>query len=63
MKILLKVSLSGVNFSYHAGEEVDVDEAVAKQWIEAGYAETMTATPATKAAVTNKIKAEDKDLG
>jgi len=46
MKILLKVSLSGVNFSYHAGEEVDVDNVVAKQWIEADYAEEIKiATP------------------
>jgi len=56
MKILLKVSLSGVDFSYYAGEEADVDEVVAKQWIDAGYAETITATPATKAALTNKQK-------
>ena len=60
MKILLKVSLSGVNFSYHAGEEVDVDEAVAKQWIEAGYAENITATTPV---ATKKAKIEDKDLG
>jgi len=63
MKIKLKVSLSGVDFSYYAGEEVDVDEVVAKQWIEADYAENISATPATKATITNKTKVEDKDLG
>ena len=60
MKIRLKVSLSGVNFSYHAGEEVDVDNVVAKQWIEADYAETITEPPAV---VTKKVKTEDKELG
>ena len=59
MKIRLKVSLSGVDFSYHAGEEVDVDDVVAKQWIEADYAENITATPPV---VTKKAKVEDKDL-
>jgi len=63
MKILLKVSLSGVDFSYYAGEEVDVDDAVAKQWIEADYAETITATPATTATINKKSKLEDKELG
>jgi len=61
MKIKLKVSLSGVDFSYYAGEETDVDEAVAKQWVEAGYAENITSTSATKAALTNKTKIEDKE--
>ena len=60
MKIKLKVSLSGVNFSYHAGEEVDVDNVVAKQWIEADYAENITATTPV---ATKKAKIEDKDLG
>ena len=49
MKIKLKVSLSGVDFSYHAGEEVNVDDAVARQWIETEYAEAITLTPIKKA--------------
>ena len=63
MKIKHKVSLSGVDFSYHAGEEADIDDVVAKQWIEADYAENITVTPAITAVVTKKVKTEDKDLG
>jgi len=51
MKIKLKVSLSGVDFSYYAGEEADVDVAVAKQWVEAGYAEDVSPAPLKKAKI------------
>lgn len=61
MKIKLKVSLSGVDFSYRAGEEADIDMAVAKQWIEADYAENITEPPATTPVVTKKVKTEDKE--
>ena len=39
MKIKILVSCSGDKFSYVAGQEVDADEAVAKDLIAAKYAE------------------------
>jgi hypothetical protein len=48
MKVRIKVSLSGTDFSYHAGQETDIEESVAKQWIEADYAEAITPAPSKK---------------
>lgn len=39
MKIRIKISLSGTDFSYYAGQEVEVDDIIAKDWIDADYAE------------------------
>lgn len=45
MKIKLKVSLSGLNFSYYEGQEIDMDEDIAKEWIKANYAEQIPSLP------------------
>lgn len=45
MKIKLKVSLSGLNFSYYEGQEIDMDEGIAKEWIKASYAEQISNLP------------------
>lgn len=41
MKIKISASCAGPNFSFRAGEAVDVDAATAKDLIRAGYAEVV----------------------
>jgi len=55
MKIKLKVSLSGINFSYYEGQEIDIDDAVGKQWIKANYAEQIS-------TVSNKRTKAEKEI-
>ena len=41
MKVKILVSLAGENFSYSAGEIVDLDDKVAAEWIKIGFAEPL----------------------
>jgi hypothetical protein len=35
----MKVSIAGNDFSFHPGEQVDIDDDLAKKWIEVGHCE------------------------
>lgn len=48
MNIRLKVSMAGKDFSFFVGQEVNVDDKTAKQWIEAGVAEAVKIEKANK---------------
>jgi len=41
MKVVMKLSVSTVTFSYGADEEHELPELLAKQWISAGFAEAV----------------------
>jgi hypothetical protein len=41
MKVVMKLSVSTVTFSYGAHEEHELPELLAKQWIAAGFAEAV----------------------
>lgn len=49
MIIKIKTSVAGLNFSYQAGQTVDVEEELAKDLIRAGYAEPAKAEIETAA--------------
>lgn len=55
MKIKLKVSLSGINFSYYEGQEIDIEDDIGKQWIEANYAVQIS-------TVSNKRTKSEKEI-
>ena len=42
MKVKILVSIAGADFSYRAGEVVDMESNKAKSWIEGGNAEKFT---------------------
>jgi len=48
MKVKLLTSLAGENFSHAAGEEIEMDEAEAKRFIEKGLAEPVKKTNAKR---------------
>lgn len=48
MKIKMLKSCVGFNFSYAKGQEIDVDEALAKDFIQAKYAESIKTRPKIK---------------
>lgn len=56
MKIKLKVSLSGLNFSYHEGQEIDIDDVIGKQWVEANYAEPISNVPNKRTKAEKEVK-------
>lgn len=59
MKIKLKTSLSGLDFSYKKGDEVELEDKKAKEWIEAGVAtEVKGKEPPKKAGTTTKSKTD-----
>lgn len=59
MKVKLKTSLSGLDFSYKKGDEVDLEDKKAKEWIEAGVAtEVKGKEPPKKASATSKSKTD-----
>jgi hypothetical protein len=45
----MKVSLAGLDFSYSVGQEVDIDDKTAKQWIAVDYAQQVLSTASKKA--------------
>lgn len=59
MKIKLKTSLSGIDFSYKKGDEVELEDKKAKEWIEAGVATEVKGKEAhKKASTTSKAKTD-----
>ena len=46
MKISILKSCAGVNFAYYTGETVDAETSIAKDLIDAGYAEEIKPTKA-----------------
>lgn len=59
MKVKLKTSLSGLDFSYKKGDEVELEDKKAKEWIEAGVAtEVKGKEPPKKASTTTKSKTD-----
>mgnify|MGYP001081631024 CR=1 FL=1 len=52
MKIKMLISCSGNDFSYHQGQTVETTSEIAKDLIEAGYAEEIKAA-ATKTGAKN----------
>ena len=53
MKIQVLKSCAGLDFAYYAGENADCYDAVAKDLIEAGYAEEVKPTKTKACAKTN----------
>lgn len=41
MKVKIKTSLAGLDFSYVEGDEPDLPDAIAQQWVSAGVAELL----------------------
>lgn len=39
MKVKIKRSIAGTEFSYYPGQEIDIDEDLARKWQESGIAE------------------------
>ncbi|SCY25386.1 hypothetical protein [Alkaliphilus peptidifermentans] len=58
MKVRINTSLSGLNFSYKKGEEVDMEERKAKEWIKAGVAVEVKVQEATKKTANNASKSK-----
>ena len=50
MKVKLLVSMAGPNVSLNAGDEIDVDDATAKRFIERKSAESIASRPAKETA-------------
>lgn len=48
MKIKVLTSVSGINFSYSASDIVEVDDSLAKDFIDGGIAEEVKEPPITK---------------
>lgn len=48
MKVRINTSLSGLNFSYKKGDEVELEDKRAKQWIKAGVASEVKPQGTTK---------------
>ena len=59
MKITAKVSFSGRDFSAISGQVLDLPEAIAKDLVQAGYAEAESAK--TQKAEATKAEANDED--
>lgn len=51
MKVKINTSLSGLNFSYKKGDEVEIEDKRAKEWIRAGVATEIKAQGTTKKQV------------
>ena len=60
MKITAKVSFSGLNFSAISGQVLDLPEEIAKDLIQAGYAEAESAKTQKAEAIKAEAKDEDK---
>ena len=58
MTVKLKTSLSGLDFSYKKGEEVELEDKKAKEWIEAGVATEVKVKEPPKKASTTKPKTD-----
>ena len=50
MKVKLLVSMAGPDMSHNAGDEIDVDDATAKRYIERIIAEPISSKPAKETA-------------
>ena len=50
MKVKLLVSMAGPTAAHHAGDEIDVDDATAKRFIERNIAEPVASKPAKETA-------------
>lgn len=60
MKVKINTSLSGLNFSYKKGDEVEIEGKRAKQWIKAGVAMEIKPQGNTKKTnITTKSKNSD----
>ena len=59
MKVKLLVSMAGPDVSYNAGDEIDVDDAAAKRFIERNVAEPIASEPA-KETIEKKSPRESK---
>ena len=56
MLVEIQVSMAGVSFSYHSGQQVDLPDLEAKQLIEAGYATPVKQIKVEKAATRSTAK-------
>ena len=56
MKIKMLTSMAGTNFSYNRGDEIEIADAVAQRYIDAGIAEPVRSEPVERA--TRKPKVE-----
>lgn len=45
MKVRMNVSIAGVNFSYHPGQEVELPDEMAEKWAAAGHCEPIGERP------------------
>lgn len=59
VKIKLLTSIAGDNYSHQAGEEISVDSAEAKRFLESGQAEPV-ATRAAKSAEKRVVKKSEE---
>ena len=50
MKVKLLVSMAGPTIAHNAGDEIDVDDATAKRFIERNIAESLASRPAKETA-------------
>ena len=50
MKVKLLVSMAGPDVSHNAGDEIDVDDATAKRFIERNIVEPILSKPAKQSA-------------
>lgn len=56
MKVKINTSLSGLNFSYKKGDEVELEDKRAKEWIKAGVATEIKSQINKKVDTTPKSK-------
>lgn len=56
MKVKIKTSLSGLDFSYKKGEAVELEDKKAKEWIAAGVATEVKRKEPPKKVGTTKPK-------
>ena len=61
MKVKLLVSMAGPDVSHNAGDEIDVDDATAKRFIERNIAEPISSKPAKETAE-KKVPCKHKTL-
>ncbi|MGF7186649.1 hypothetical protein GGQ84_002773 [Desulfitispora alkaliphila] len=59
MKVKIKSSLSGLDFSYKKGEEVELSENRGKTWIKAGVAVEVKKQGASKKASSGTSESKD----
>jgi hypothetical protein len=56
MKIKLLTSMAGVDFSHDCGDQIEVNDATAIRYIEAGIAEAVREAVVEKATIRSKVE-------